>query len=116
MRPNLRERIAVALGFWERGRIFYNVVLAIASAVAVDKSEMPFSVIFSGQAIAWIIAVVLANVLYCAAYPVDLLAQALGFREQWVSLGRKLLLAIGTILGAMFAYNSAYSFGRAYMT
>jgi hypothetical protein len=29
---------------------------------------------------------VLANVAYCAAYIVDVLAQASGFREQWLKL------------------------------
>jgi hypothetical protein len=43
---------------------------------------------------------VLANVAYCAAYVVDIFAQASGFRETW-QMYRKVLFAIGTLFAGI---------------
>ena len=43
---------------------------------------------------------VIANVAYCAAYIVDIFAQASGFREVWRRY-RKLLFVIGTLFAAI---------------
>jgi len=43
---------------------------------------------------------VIANVAYCAAYVVDVFAQASGFREIWRRY-RKLLFVIGTLFAAI---------------
>lgn len=43
---------------------------------------------------------VIANVAYCAAYVVDIFAQASGFRELWQRY-RKVLFVIGTLFAAI---------------
>ena len=42
----------------------------------------------------------MANVAYCAAYIVDIFAQASGFRDIW-RRSRKLLFVIGTLFAAI---------------
>jgi hypothetical protein len=43
---------------------------------------------------------VLANVAYCAAYPVDVFVQASGFRERWLKY-RWVLFFIGVAFAAV---------------
>lgn len=101
-----REHITDALRFWELGRIPYNVALAALVLLAIGpslfasatswESWAPFRPIF-------LILAVLANVLYCAAYPVDLFVQASDFRDGWRKW-RWALWLIGTALALAFAW------------
>jgi len=45
---------------------------------------------------------VLANVAYCAAYPVDIVAQSSGYQGTWLRI-RWLLLALGTSFASVIA-------------
>ena len=80
----LRELLTDAIRFWEPLRLAYNAVLAaivlIYFAMAYPASKETVSV--DGILFLFLMAV-LANVAYCAAYPVDVFAQASGFRERW---------------------------------
>lgn len=102
-RPTFSEMATSAIGFWEPMRVVYNSVL---TTVVVG-----FLVAFwpgAREYITWlqvprmIVLAVMANVCYCAAYPVDLFVQYSGFRSAWMGL-RWVLFLIGTLFAAALA-------------
>jgi len=98
---SLREYATDAIRFWEPWRIAYNLVLtavvAVYFMVGYPLSRTVLSVDFC---LGLFLLAVIANVAYCAAYIVDIFAQASGFREIWQRY-RWLLLAIGTTFAAV---------------
>src|SRR5262245_53135392 len=91
----MRDAMTSAIAYWERARIAYNLVLALVVlghfAAAWPESWRRVS-LDMGQ---WLfVLAVLANVAFCAAYPVDVFAQLSGFRSTWLRL-RGLLLVVG---------------------
>lgn len=99
----IRESMTNAIRFWEPWRLVYNLVLA-AVVVGYFVAGYPAT---KGQlsvdaALGLFVLAVIANVAYCAAYPVDVFVQASGFREAW-QRGRWVLFAIGTIFAAVLA-------------
>lgn len=79
----LRSIFDDALRYWELRRIPYNLVLVavvVAWGVAVRTHLQwpPW-----GLALALFVLTALANVLYSAAYPVDILIQRSSFRDLW---------------------------------
>jgi hypothetical protein len=97
----LREYVTDAIRFWEPWRAVYNLVLAVIViiyfVVSYPSSRQALTLDFC---LFLFLLAVIANVAYCAAYLVDIFAQASGFREVWRRY-RKLLLAIGTIFAAI---------------
>lgn len=100
----LREAVSNALKFWEPRRIIYNLVLVaivighffyFSKTLANMKSIMSFDGVLGLFLLA-----VLANVAYCAAYPVDLFAQWSSYREVWLRY-RWLLFILGLIFAAI---------------
>ncbi len=100
----LRENATDAIGFWERGRIFYNLFLA-AIVVTHFLAGYPASkaVLTIDFGLGLFLLAVVANITYCAAYVVDLFAQASGFRDSWRRY-RWLLLLIGTTFAAIITH------------
>lgn len=98
---SLREFATDAIKFWEPFRILYNLVLA-AIVVAYFAIGYPLSksLISVDFCLGLFLLAVIANVAYCAAYVVDIFAQASGFRELWQRY-RKLLFIIGTLVAAI---------------
>ncbi|HEX4606170.1 MAG TPA: hypothetical protein VH724_19375 [Candidatus Angelobacter sp.] len=97
-----REKLSDAIRFWEIRRIFYNLWLAAIVCFyflrfwPASKSSLQL------DALLWLFMMaVLANVAYCAAYPVDVFVQMSGLRETWRSF-RWVLLMIGMILAGIF--------------
>ena len=92
-----------AIRFWERGRILYNGTLA-AITIVCFAYELPgsFQGITFGSLFALFILALIANMLYCLAYPIDVFWQISGFQKPWVRW-RWLLLALGTFTGAVLA-------------
>jgi hypothetical protein len=91
----LREYASDAIRHWEPRRIVYNVLLA-SIVIFYHFRYSRISVLeypFDGYLFLILLAV-LANVAYCAAYPVDMFAQASGFRDVW-RRNRRFLFAIG---------------------
>jgi hypothetical protein len=79
-----RENLTNAIRFWEPMRVAYNLALAAIVLIYFARSY-PASkevVTVNGILLLFLLAV-LANVAYCAAYPVDVFAQASGYRELW---------------------------------
>ena len=98
---NFRDYLTDAIKFWEPWRLLYNLALAaiviIYFVIGYPASKQLVTMDFC--LILFLLAVV-ANVLYCAAYVVDIFAQASGFRDVWIRSG-KLLFIIGTLFAAI---------------
>jgi hypothetical protein len=82
MRTPLGEKLSDAIRFWEIRRIFYNLWL-VAVVLTYFFVYWPASKsIVQLDELSWLfILAVLANVAYCAAYPVDVFVQVSGVRE-----------------------------------
>jgi hypothetical protein len=96
----IREYTTEAIQYWEPRRIVYNLVLATIVGIYFfisGRYRQPFS--FNGFLLL-VLLCVLANVAYCAAYPVDIFAQMSGFRERWRNL-RWILFSIGLLFAAI---------------
>jgi hypothetical protein len=104
-----RENITDALRFWETGRIYYNLALLTPVLLAVNFAQAAFDFWVSALPFL-IVAAIGANVLYCAAYPADLLIQSSGFREIW-RRWRWALWALGTLLALVLEAASLFGFG-----
>ena len=95
-----RAAVTDAIVFWETGRLGYNGVLA---AVLIGAAMATDGWLGIGVRFAQVIALgALANGLYCAAYPLDLLAQATPWRQAWRRY-RWIVWAVGTLLAAVLA-------------
>ena len=97
----LRDYATDAIKFWEPYRLLYNLALAAIVityfAIGYPLSKSVISVDFC---LGLFLLAVIANVAYCAAYIIDIFAQASGFREVWHRY-RKLLFVIGTLFAAI---------------
>jgi hypothetical protein len=100
---SIRDALTDAIHYWERRRILYNLVLALI-VVAVFVANWPASQARLGFDLAQrlFILAVLANIAYCAAYPVDLFAQLSAVRATWLRF-RWLLFVIGMLFAAIIA-------------
>jgi hypothetical protein len=95
------DAFANSIHFWERGRILYNVTL-ILIVTAVFLANWPTSMarltLNLGQGL--FVLAVLANVAYCAAYPVDVFVQLSAVRCTWLRF-RWLLFVIGLLFASI---------------
>jgi len=76
-RTDLREYLTDAIKFWEPWRLLYNLTLAaiviVYFAIGYPQSKFTRTVDFC---LGLFMLAVIANVAYCAAYVVDIFAQA----------------------------------------
>ena len=99
----MRAALTDAIRYWERGRILYNTVLAIiviayfAINLPGSKGQLSFGLLQG-----FFVLAVLANIAYCAAYPIDVFTQLSGVRAVWVRY-RWVLLVVGILFAAIFA-------------
>ena len=84
-----------AISYWETRRIIYNAVLA-AIVLGYFVANLPASLERTTPDVIFglFILAVLANIAYCAAYLVDVVAQISGFRDLWLRL-RWIVFLIG---------------------
>lgn len=98
---NLRDYATEAIKFWEPWRLLYNLALAAIVityfAIGYPASKTFLTVDFC---LGLFLLAVIANIAYCAAYVVDIFAQASGFREVWRQY-RKVLFVIGTVFAGI---------------
>ena len=101
--PSIRDAFTDAIRYWERARILYNACLAVI-VVAYFLVNLPGSRqrLNLDLAQALFVLAVLANVAFCAAYPVDVFAQMSGIRATWRRY-RWVLLSIGVLFAAIIA-------------
>lgn len=107
---SIRESVTDALRYWEPRRIVYNLVLAaiIIAYFLIGSPTSKLMVTVNGLLVLFLLAV-LANVVYCAAYVVDVFAQTSGFRSRWCSY-RWILFGIGTAFAAVITRFWALAF------
>ena len=100
----LREAVSNAIKYWEPRRAVYNLLLAAVvvgyflyfwGSLAAIKGRISFDGVLGLFLLA-----VLANVAYCAAYPVDIFAQWSSYRETWIRF-RWLLFLLGLLFAAI---------------
>jgi len=98
---DIREYATDAIRFWEPWRVAYNLVLTVIVVIYFTVSyPLSRAVISVDFILGLFLLAVVANVAYCAAYVVDIFAQASGFRDQWQRY-RWILFAIGTIFAGI---------------
>src|SRR3954468_16638411 len=96
-----REAASNAIRFWERARVGYNLVLAAILAgyffagLPVSRANLTVDL-----ALGVFVLAVLANVAFCAAYPVDIFAQMSAFNVVWLKV-RWALLGVGVLFAAV---------------
>ena len=102
--PALRDTITSAIAYWEPRRILYNAVLlaVVTTSFFLAPSATRRALSFQLFEQLYLLAV-LANVAYCAVYPVDLLVQCSGFRATWYRRRWRLLL-VGLLFAAVLAH------------
>src|SRR5947199_3922288 len=100
-RLSLRDMATDAIRYWEPRRLVYNVVLAlivigyfIAAFPASRQTVTVDGILFL------VLLTVAANILYCAAYIVDVFTQFSGFRAVWIRC-RWILLVVGIIFAGI---------------
>jgi hypothetical protein len=96
-----RESVTGAIRYWEPRRLVYNAVLA-AIVLIYFGINYPASKAFLSidSVLALFLLVVLANVAYCAAYPVDIFVCASSYRDQWRKY-RWVIFLIGLLFAAI---------------
>ena len=99
----VRDALTDAIRYWELRRIAYNAILAVVVAV-VFVAQWPQSrlALSTDLAQTLFILAVLANVAYCAAYVVDVVAQYSGFRDVWTHY-RWVLFVVGVVFASIIA-------------
>lgn len=79
-----RQSVTAAIRYWEPRRLLYNAVLA---AVVLTYFGLNYPLSRSALSVDFVFFVfllmVLANVAYCAAYPVDIFVSASNYCEAW---------------------------------
>lgn len=105
-----RDSLTNAIRFWEKMRLVYNGVLILVVAACFAANYTTAKAEFSVKAeytvhlvLLMILLAVLANVLYCTAYVVDVLVQMSGYRERWTK-NRWLLFSIGLTAASILTY------------
>jgi len=98
-----RDHIRSAVRFWEFARIPYNLVLLTLVVIALFVSLGTFAwEDMLGMVPALLALGVAANILFCAAYPLDLIAQASPLRAHLTPI-RWTLFALGTLQAVLLA-------------
>lgn len=97
----VRDVLTDAIRYWEIRRIVYNAILAGIVAVVFLLQWPESRLALSSDVVQTLfILAVLANVAYCAAYVVDVVAQYSGFRAEWRRY-RWLLFAVGVVFAGI---------------
>ena len=93
LESELRSAITDALRYWERRRLLYNAVLTlvVVAYFVMNWSRSLGTISLEGA---------LANICYCAAYPVDVFVQISRLRQGWKAW-RWALFVIGTAFAAV---------------
>jgi hypothetical protein len=99
-----RDALSDAIRYWEPRRILYNAVLLLVVAVTYC-ANLPYSQasVNTDSLLLLFVLAVIANVAYCAAYAVDVVAQISAFRDRWLRM-RWMLLVVGVLFAGVLAH------------
>ncbi len=103
MRAEFRDNLTNAIRYWELKRVIQpragcHCYRAVLFAMAGLEGVLQFDPILGLTILA-----LLANIAYCAAYIVDMVAQFSGHKEIWRQY-RWVLFLIGIVFAAMLTY------------
>jgi hypothetical protein len=98
-----REFLTDAVRYWERRRWIYNGGLMAVVLLEVLLWWPIWPRLTVQTALVVFICAVLANMAYCAAYPVDVLLQYSSLRAAWRTR-RGYLLTVGTLFACAITY------------
>ena len=99
----IRDALTDAIRYWELRRIAYNaILLAVVAVVFVLQWPDSRSSLSADVAQTLFILAVLANVAYCTAYAVDVVAQYSAFVATWKRY-RWVLFAVGVVFASIIA-------------
>jgi hypothetical protein len=104
--PRMRfaDLAANALRYWEPRRLLYNAALLAVVAFHYMSRWPASKASMTGDALlGMFFLAVLANVAYCAAYPVDLFVQFSGQRDAWIKW-RWVVLVVGICFAAIITH------------
>jgi len=104
MPPTFRDILTDAIRYWEIRRIPYNAILALVSVTAyLLLPEAQREKVTFGSLAGLTVLIVIANLLYCAAYVPDVAVQLTAFRDVWKKY-RFLLFVFGTLFASLLAF------------
>lgn len=97
----MKDLITDAIRYWEPRRLIYNAVLAV---IVLIQAWPVLPVLLRGDGLpalaALFVLAIIANIAYCAAYPVDLFLQCSEFCATWRRY-RWVLFVIGLLMAAV---------------
>jgi hypothetical protein len=90
-----------AAGFWERGRIWYNLVLSLAVLLWVVKTWPHFRPALTLEVLGkMLVLALLANLCYCAGYVAEMFMQPVLPRASWRRV-RQVVWVAGMLLALL---------------
>ncbi|MGD0251517.1 MAG: hypothetical protein ABSC01_02340 [Verrucomicrobiota bacterium] len=95
----MKDIVTDSLHYWEPRRVAFNAVLALVVAGSFFHHQPSLAALTWQPVIGLLLAAVLANALYCAAYAADLLVQLSDYQAAW-RRHRWLLWVAGTAFAA----------------
>ena len=95
----MKDVINDSLRYWEPRRIAFNAILVLVVAGSFLYHHPPLATLGWQPVVGLLLAAVLANGLYCAAYAADLLVQWSDHQAAW-RRRRWLLWLAGTVFAA----------------
>ncbi|MEO2017222.1 MAG: hypothetical protein ABGZ53_22935 [Fuerstiella sp.] len=110
---NFRESFVDAATWWERKRLLYNGVLVIFAVICWGREIILGGPrVWLGGGIVLLVFAVIANALFCVAYPVDLAIQASPLRNiravtRWALFVSGLVLASSLALWVLLGQGMA---------
>ena len=100
---SFRELLADAIRFWEPRRVIYNLILAAATMTWLVATWPHFRPALTWDSLLFlVVAALLANACYCAAYLVDIPMQCSAVSRAW-RWGRWGLWLAGMLFGLLLA-------------
>jgi len=95
----MKDIVTDSIRYWEPRRIAYNAILVLVVAGSFFYHQQPLAALNWQMVIGLLLAAVLANVLYCAAYAADILVQLSDYQAAW-RRHRWMLWVVGTAFAA----------------
>ena len=96
-KADFRSVVTDSVRYWETSRVYYNLWL---TGITLGCGWRPHGM---QPWVTLLVLAAIANLLYCAAYPIDILVQFSDFRDRWRN-NRYLLLLAGMGLAGMLAF------------
>jgi len=99
----IKDIITDSIKFWESGRLIYNGVLVLIVIGYFCTSVIQGKpVFFIEYFISLLIMALIANILFCTAYIIDIFVQVSAFQTIWRKY-RWILLLTGILIATVFA-------------